>query len=72
MSQAKQDLNRREVSAAELEAQHASELPEREALSVLNPPISLPVNVPNAVELLASQLPPSDNAVQPADISPAE
>jgi hypothetical protein len=72
MSRAKQCLTKRDASVAELEAQHASELPEREALSVLNPPVSLPVNVPAAVDLLASQLPAGDNAAQPADVPAAE
>jgi hypothetical protein len=51
----------RELSAEELEAQQAAELPDREAMSLINANIAIPVNAAVAANVL------SDNATAYAD-----
>jgi hypothetical protein len=51
----------RELSAEELDAQEAAELPDREAMSLINANIAIPVNAAVAANVL------SDNAVAYAD-----
>ena len=51
----------RELSAEELEAQEAAELPDREAMSLINANIAIPVNAAVAANVL------SDDAVAYAD-----
>lgn len=51
----------RELSADELDAQEAAELPEREAMSLVNANLAIPVNAAVAANVL------SDGAVAYAD-----
>ena len=56
-----QDVEKRELSAEELEAEGATDLPEREAMSLVNANVAVPVNAAVAANVL------SDNATATAD-----
>ena len=55
------DMQERELSAEELDAQEAAELPDREALSLVNANIAVPINLAAALNVL------SDGAAAVAD-----
>jgi hypothetical protein len=57
------------VSLAELEAQTATELPDREAMSLINANLAIPVNVALAANVLSDGSAALANAEQLADIT---
>jgi hypothetical protein len=57
-----------ELSAEELEAQGAAELPDREAMSLVNANVAAPVNVAAALNVLSDNSTAIANAIQDADI----
>ena len=61
MTDEKKDLQQQELSPEELEAQEAAELPDREAMSLVNANVAVPVNLAVAANVL------SDDAVAYAD-----
>jgi len=58
----------RELSPEELEAQEAAELPDREAMSLINANVAVPVNAAVAANVLSDGATAYANAVQDADI----
>ena len=58
---AEQDLEKRELTAEELEAEGATDLPDREAMSLVNANVAIPVNAAVAANVL------SDDATAYAD-----
>lgn len=58
---ARKKANKRALSSNELDEQHASELPDREAMSLVNANIAMPINVALAANVL------SDGAIAYAD-----
>jgi len=56
-----EDKKRQELSAEELEQQDAAELPEREAMSLINANVAIPINAAIAANVL------SDGAIAYAD-----
>ena len=56
-----QDTEKQGLTSEELEAEGATELPDREAMSLVNANVAVPVNVALAANVL------SDNAVAYAD-----
>lgn len=58
----------RELTAAELEAEAAAELPDREAMSLLNLNVAAPVNAAVAANVLSDGSVAYANAEQTADI----
>jgi hypothetical protein len=61
MAQERKELENQELSADELEAEHAAELPDRDAMSLVNANVAVPVNAAIAANVL------SDDAVAYAD-----
>ena len=61
MAQDRKELENQELSSDELEAQQAAELPDREAMSLVNANVAVPVNAAVAANVL------SDDAVAYAD-----
>ena len=59
---------RNELSAAELEEQAGEQLPEREAMSLINANVAAPVNAAVALNALSDDLTAVANAEQTADI----
>lgn len=55
------DKKQRELSPEELEAQEAAELPEREAMSLINANLAIPINAAVAANVL------SDGSIAYAD-----
>ena len=65
---AEQDLEKRELTAEELEAEGAAELPDREAMSLINANIAAPVNAAVAANILSDNSTATANATQDVDI----
>jgi len=63
-----QDVEKRELSAEELEAQEAEALPDREAMSLVNANVAAPVNLAAALNVLSDSSVAYANAEQTADI----
>jgi hypothetical protein len=57
-----------ELTAEELEAQGAEELPDREAMSLINGNIAAPVNAGAALNVLSDNADATATATQTADI----
>lgn len=57
-----------ELTAEELEAQGAEQLPDREAMSLLNANVAAPVNAAAALNVLSDDSTATANASQTADI----
>ncbi len=57
-----------ELSAQELEAQGAEQLPDREAMSLVNANVAAPVNVAAALNVLSDGSTATADATQAADI----
>jgi len=64
-----QDMERRELSAEELEAEGATDLPDREAMSLINANVAAPVNAAVALNVLSDDSTATANATQSADIT---
>jgi len=62
------DKDRRELTPEELEAEALAELPEREAMSLINANIAIPVNAAVAANVLSDGATAYANALQEADI----
>ena len=60
-----------ELTAEELEAQQAAELPDREAMSLVNANVAAPVNAALALNVLSDNSVAYANAEQTADIDQA-
>jgi hypothetical protein len=60
-----------ELSQAELEAQGAEQLPDREQMSLINANVAAPVNVAAALNVLSDNSAAIANAEQTADIDQA-
>ncbi|MGI8554376.1 MAG: hypothetical protein ACR2PL_26855 [Dehalococcoidia bacterium] len=58
-----------ELSAEELNAQEASELPDREAMSLVNANVAAPVNLAAALNVLSDNSTATANATQTAPIT---
>ena len=58
-----------ELSQAELEAQGAEQLPDREQMSLINANVAAPVNVAAALNVLSDNSTAVANAEQSADIT---
>ena len=63
MTDEKHDIEPQEITDEELEAQDAEQLPDREAMSLVNANVAVPVNAAVAANVL------SDNATAYADAS---
>ncbi|HEX7166298.1 MAG TPA: hypothetical protein VF230_04885 [Acidimicrobiales bacterium] len=61
-------MSDQELSAEELEAQSGEELPDREAMSLINANIAAPVNAAVALNVLSDDSVAIANAEQTADI----
>jgi len=61
----------RELTAEELEAQELAELPDREAMSLVNANIAIPVNAAIAANVLSDGATAYAEALQDADIGQA-
>ena len=61
-------IDNRELSQAEIEQQEASELPDREAMSLVNANVAAPVNVAAALNVLSDDSVAVANGEQTADI----
>jgi len=64
-----QDLAAQELSAEELENQEASELPDRENMSLVNANVAAPVNLAAALNVLSDNSVAYANAQQTAPIT---
>ena len=64
-----QRIDMRRLSLAELEAQTATEVPDREAMSLINANLAIPVNVALAANVLSDGSAALANAEQIADIA---
>jgi len=64
-----QDVEKRELSAEELEAQEAEALPDREAMSLVNANVAAPVNLAAALNVLSDSSVAYANAEQTATIT---
>ena len=60
--------DKRELSAEELEQQEAAELPDREAMSLIDANVAAPVNVVAALNVLSDDSTAEATAIQDADI----
>ena len=60
--------SRRKLSAAEVRRQHAAELPDREAMSLVNANVAVPVNAAIAANVLSDGSTAYAEALQDADI----
>jgi hypothetical protein len=63
-----QDMEKRELTAEELEAEGAAELPDREAMSLINANVAAPVNAAVALNALSDDATAVANAEQTANI----
>jgi hypothetical protein len=68
MSTDAQDLEKRGLTSEELEAEGAAELPDREAMSLINANIAAPVNAAVAANVLSDNAVADATATQDADI----
>ncbi len=64
-----QDLDKRELSPEELEAEGATDLPDREAMSLIDANIAAPVNAAVAANVLSDNSTATANATQDVDIT---
>ena len=62
------DLEKRELSAEELEAEGATDLPDREAMSLVNANVAVPVNAAVAANVLSDGSTATADALQDANI----
>jgi len=69
MSKKKQDLESQALSAEELENQEASELPDRENMSLINANVAAPVNLAAALNVLSDNSTAIANAQQNTPIT---
>jgi len=69
MEQPNRELEERELTPEELEAQEAAELPDREAMSLINANIAAPINAAIAANVLSDGSTAYANAVQNAPIN---
>jgi hypothetical protein len=53
MDMEKKDLEQRELSADEIEQQEVAELPDREAMSLINANVAAPINIAAALNVLS-------------------
>ena len=63
-----QDMEKRELTPEELEAEGAAELPDREAMSLINANVAAPVNAAVAANILSDDSTATANAEQTANI----
>ena len=63
-----EEITKQELTAEELEAQGAEQLPDREAMSLINANIAAPVNAAVAANVLSDNSVAYANAVQDVDI----
>jgi hypothetical protein len=68
MSTDAQDLEKRELTSEELEAEGAAELPDREAMSLIDANIAAPVNAAVAANILSDDSTATASATQNVDI----
>jgi len=69
MSNERREVEQQELSPEELEAQGAAELPDREAMSLINANVAAPVNVAAALNVLSDNSTAVANAEQTAPIT---
>ncbi len=69
MSNEKRDVQQQDLSPEELEAQGASELPDREAMSLINANLAAPINAAVAANVLSDNSVAYANAEQTAPIT---
>ena len=62
------EIERTDLSPDELEGQEAEELPDREAMSLINANVAAPVNAAAALNVLSDDSAAVANAEQTADI----
>ena len=62
------ELDKRELSPEELEAEGASDLPDREAMSLINANLAAPVNAAVAANILTDNSTATATATQDVDI----
>ena len=62
------DMEKRELSAEELEAEGATDLPDREAMSLINANVAAPVNAAVAANVLSDDSTATATATQTANI----
>ena len=68
MSTEQHDLKHEELSSDEIAAEEASELPDREAMSLIDANVAAPVNVAAGLNVLSDNSAAIANAEQTADI----
>jgi hypothetical protein len=64
----KTDIEKTDLTQAELEAQGAEELPDREAMSLVNANVAAPINAAVAANVLSDNSVAYANATQDVDI----
>ncbi|MEO8687598.1 MAG: hypothetical protein ABI611_05190 [Solirubrobacteraceae bacterium] len=64
-----EEISNQEIPQEELEAQGAEQLPDREAMSLVNANVAAPVNVAAALNVLSDGSTAVANAEQTADIN---
>jgi len=69
MSMDKKDLEYQELSQEEIEGQQVAELPDREAMSLINANIAAPINAAVAANVLSDGSVAYANATQQGDIT---
>jgi len=69
MSEEKKELKDQELSTEELEGQEASELPDRENMSLINANVAAPINAAVALNALSDGSTAYANATQNAPIT---
>ena len=69
MSDRKRPGNEDEISEQELEEQQAAELPDREAMSLINANVALPVNAALAANILSDNANAGAGATQTGNIT---
>jgi hypothetical protein len=65
---AEQDLEKRELTDEELEAEGTTDLPDREAMSLINANLAAPVNAAVAANILSDDSTATASATQNVDI----
>ena len=68
MATERKDLQNRELTTEELAEQDAAELPDREAMSLINANLAAPVNAAVAANILSDDSTATANATQNVDI----
>lgn len=63
------DVTKEEVTQAELEGQEGQELPDREAMSLINANVAIPVNAAVAANVLSDGATAYANAIQDTPIT---